>query len=194
MEQLRRLHGSLFDVKCADPKCGYVERENTLDPLCPALAAASEDVADPGQTLPLLDPSRRLPRIDPADLPHCPSCKRGLLRPGVVWFGEALDDAMLSGVDAWIAEGKVDLMIVVGTSAQVWPAAGYILEAHKAGARICTVNPEAEDRGQMSKVKRGDFAFGRDAAEVLPLLLEPVIGEIKFKADGRPYHEGRKTG
>ncbi|KAK1989077.1 Sir2 family protein [Colletotrichum cereale] len=191
-EQLRRLHGSLFDIKCANPKCSYVDRNNTLDPLCPALAPASENVKDPSETLPLLDPTRRLPRIDDADLPHCPSCKTGLLRPGVVWFGESLDEAMLEGVDAWIGEGKVDLMLVVGTSAQVWPAAGYILEAHKAGARVCTVNPEAEDEGQMPKVKPGDFAFGRDAAEVLPLLLEPVIGKIR--ADGRTYTETWKSG
>ncbi|OLN85085.1 NAD-dependent protein deacylase [Colletotrichum chlorophyti] len=177
-EQLRRLHGSLFDIKCANPKCAYIDHNNTLDPLCPALAPASEDVADPTATLPLLDPSQPLPRIDAADLPHCPACKTGLLRPAVVWFGENLDGDMLDGVDAWIDEGKVDLMIVVGTSAKVWPAAGYILKAHAAGARVCTVNPEAEDEDQMFKVKPGDFAFGRDAAEVLPLLLEPVIGTL----------------
>ncbi|KAF0323424.1 sir2 family histone [Colletotrichum asianum] len=175
VEQLRRLHGSLFDIKCA--KCDYVERNNTADPLCPALAPASVDVKDPNETLPLLDPKKKLPKIEDADLPHCPSCKEGLLRPGVVWFGESLDAGMLDGVDAWIEKGKVDLMLVIGTSAQVWPAAGYILKAHKAGARVCTVNPEAEDKDQMPKVKPGDFVFGRDAAEVLPLLLEPVIGK-----------------
>ncbi|KAJ0159916.1 NAD-dependent protein deacylase [Colletotrichum tanaceti] len=186
-EQLQRLHGSLFDIKCANSKCDYIDRNNTLDPLCPALAPASQDVQDTSQTLPLLDPTKKLPCIDVVDLPHCPSCKKGLLRPGVVWFGESLDEEMLDGIDAWINEGKVDLMIVVGTSAKVWPAAGYILEAHKAGARVCTVNPEAEDEDQLSKVNPGDFAFGRDAAEALPLLLEPVIG--KLRADGRTYTE-----
>ncbi|KAK1970533.1 Sir2 family protein [Colletotrichum sublineola] len=182
-EQLRRLHGSLFDIKCANPGCAYVDRNNTLDLLCPALAPASEDVKDPSHTLPLLDPTRELPRIDDTHLPHCPSCKTGLLRPGVVWFGEGLDEAMLDGINAWISQGKVDLMLVIGTSAQVWPAAGYILEAQKAGARVCIINPEAEGKGRKPKVKPGDFAFGRDAAEVLPLLLEPVIGKIP--TDGR---------
>ncbi|KAF6819667.1 sir2 family protein [Colletotrichum musicola] len=175
-ETLRKLHGSLFDVKCANPKCDYVERNNTIDPLCPALASASEDLEDPSQTL---------SKIEEDSLPHCPSCKTGLLRPGVVWFGESLDMEMLDGVDSWIDEGKVDLMLVIGTSAQVWPAAGYILKARKAGARVCTINPEAEDKKQMAEVKPGDFAFGRDAAEVLPLLLEPVIG--KMGNDGRFY-------
>lgn len=73
-------------------------------------------------------------------------------------------------------------MFVIGTSAQVWPAAGYISRAKALGARIVTVNPEAENEEEMFKVKPGDFAFGKDAAEYLPLLLEPVIG--KLRADG----------
>ncbi|TDZ30339.1 NAD-dependent protein deacylase [Colletotrichum spinosum] len=179
--QLHKLHGSLFDVKCY--KCAYIERNNTADPLCPALAPASEDVQDATQTLPLLDPKRKLRKIPAEDLPHCPSCESGLLRPGVVWFGEGLDLTTLREIDAWISRGKIDLMLVIGTSAQVYPAAGYISTAHEAGARICTVNPEAENEDQMAKLNPGDFAFGRDAAEVLPLLLEPVIG--KLGEDGR---------
>lgn len=68
-------------------------------------------------------------------------------------------------------------MFVIGTSAQVYPAAGYIDKARKRGARIVTINPEAEDEAEMFKVKPGDFAFGKDAAEYLPLLFEPIIGK-----------------
>lgn len=78
-------------------------------------------------------------------------------------------------------------MLVIGTSAKVWPAAGYIAKAKGKGARIATINPEAEDEGEMFKIKRGDFAFGKDAAEYLPLLFEPVIG--KLKKDGTTYKE-----
>lgn len=69
-------------------------------------------------------------------------------------------------------------MFVIGTSAQVWPAAGYISRAKALGARIVTVNPDAENEDEMFKVKPGDFAFGKDAAEYMPLLLEPVIGKL----------------
>lgn len=41
-----------------------------------------------------------------------------------------------------------------------------------------TINPEAEDADEMYKVQPGDFAFGQDAAEYLPKLLEPVIGKL----------------
>jgi NAD-dependent SIR2 family protein deacetylase len=37
-----------------------------------------------------MDPNINTATINPDDLPHCPECKTGLLRPGVVWFGEAL--------------------------------------------------------------------------------------------------------
>jgi NAD-dependent deacetylase sirtuin 5 len=40
-------------------------------------------------------------------LPHCPQCQTGLQRPGVVWFGEALDEEMLTGVGKWMDEGPV---------------------------------------------------------------------------------------
>lgn len=69
-------------------------------------------------------------------------------------------------------------MLVVGTSAQVWPAAGYISKARRHGARIAVINPEAEEEAELFKMPGADFAFGRDAAECLPQLLEPVIGKL----------------
>jgi NAD-dependent deacetylase sirtuin 5 len=70
-------------------------------------------------------------------------------------------------------------MLVIGTSAKVWPAAGYISKAQLHGARVAIINPEAEEASEMFKVKPGDFAFGRDAAEALPILLAPVIGQMQ---------------
>lgn len=80
-----------------------------------------------------------------------------------------------------------DLMLVVGTSAQVYPAAGYISRARLHGARIVTVNPEAEDEAELHKMQPGDFAFGEDAAECLPKLLEPAIG--KLPRSGEEVHK-----
>ncbi len=155
-----------------------MDRDNLSDPLCPALAAAAVDAA-PGQVLPLLDPSRPLAKIPPADLPSCPRCRTRLLRPGVVWFGEGLDEAMLAEVDKWVGAADIDLMLVIGTSAVVHPAASYIYEAQQAGARIVTVNLDADDSVGLDE---DDFAFVGDAAALLPELLEPVIG--KMRADG----------
>ncbi|KAK5987803.1 NAD-dependent protein deacylase [Cladobotryum mycophilum] len=180
-DQLRTLHGSLFDIKCANEECGWVQRENYDDPFCPALAPASVDMPN-NEPLPLLDPYHRIEHITEDELPRCPRCQTGLQRPGVVWFGEDLDENMLKGVDNWIHEEKLDLILVIGTSAQVYPAAGYIYKAQRQGARVATINLEAENAEEMYKVKPGDFAFGRDAAEIVPKLLEPIIG--KMNANG----------
>lgn len=173
--QLRLLHGSLFDTKCN--RCSWIERDNFSDPLFPAIASASQDV-DPGQTLPLLDPAHKLERIPTEEIPACPSCQRGLQRPGVVWFGEGLDENMLVEVDRWIDSAEVDLVLVIGTSSVVYPAAGYAEQARSAGTSVATVNLDAELPQNLRRMPEGDFAFAGDAAELLPRLLAPVIGEM----------------
>ncbi|KAK7415254.1 hypothetical protein QQX98_006003 [Neonectria punicea] len=176
-EQLRTLHGSLFDIKCSNEACDWIQHGNYDDPFCPPLAPASVDVP-PGEKLPLLDPYHRIKHVTEEEIPKCPSCGTGLQRPGVVWFGESLDAEMLEGVNNWMYQGQLDIMFVIGTSAKVSPASSYITRAKWLGARIVTINPDAENEDEMSKMKPGDFAFGQDAAEYLPLLLEPVIGKL----------------
>jgi len=180
-ERLRLLHGSLFDIKCSNKRCGWIQHGNYDDPFCPALAAAAEDV-DPGQTLPLLDPNQPLADIPRKEIPSCPQCKAGLQRPGVVWFGESLDEDMLDNIDEWIESEPVDMVLVIGTSALVWPAAGYSERARGRGTSVVTVNLDAELPGEVRKLMKNDFAFAGDAAVLLPQLLEPVIG--KPKSDG----------
>lgn len=80
-------------------------------------------------------------------------------------------------------------MLVVGTSALVWPAAGYISKARSQGARIVTIDPTAEDPEEEYKIKPGDLAFGGDAAELLPILLEPVIGKLQLDGSFKKEHE-----
>lgn len=163
------LHGELLDLKCFDG-CGYVERHNTSDPLCPALATAAEDYP-PDQTMPLLDPNQPIPDIKVEDLPHCPGCKTGLLRPGVVWFGERLDEAMLREVDDWIDKDKFDLVLVIGTSAVVQPAAGFVDRAADQGATLAVFNPDPEAAAGLVD---GDYFFQEDSAKILPLVIEGV--------------------
>lgn len=71
--------------------------------------------------------------------PRCPYCG-GLIRPGVVWFGETLETNVIS--QAWNAS-KCDVFITVGTSAVVYPAAGFIEQAKRNGAFTVEINPEA---------------------------------------------------
>ncbi|KAI1338735.1 DHS-like NAD/FAD-binding domain-containing protein [Xylariaceae sp. FL0016] len=112
-----------------------------------------------------------------ADLPQCPQCKVNILRPSVVWFGEALSADTAAEAEAFFAEdlAPIDLCLVIGTSSRVWPAAGYAERAQRRGARIATVNLDAGDAKGMRPGK--DWTFVGDAALVVPELLKPVIGE-----------------
>ena len=69
--------------------------------------------------------------------PRCPRCL-GLIRPDVVWFGEVLPYRVL----ALAAEAvtRCDLFLTIGTSAVVYPAAGFPLEALDRGATVIEIN------------------------------------------------------
>ncbi len=62
----------------------------------------------------------------------------GLLRPGVVWFGEALPEAALEA--AARAAAECDVFLSIGTSAVVYPAAGLVHAATAAGATAIEIN------------------------------------------------------
>ena len=135
-QQLQLLHGTLFALNCFNTRCGYSE-PNFTDPVVPALAIPT-DGSDPtsnnararGQDLDISDKSVPLPSLKPSDLPQCPKCRTSLLRPGVVWFGEGLPEDVLDNVHDFMNpydhKTNIDLIIVIGTSAKVYPAAGYI--------------------------------------------------------------------
>jgi len=71
--------------------------------------------------------------------PHCPRCG-GLLRPDVVWFGEALPRAAIE--TAMAASEACDVFLSIGTSALVQPAASLPLIALERGAIVLEINPD----------------------------------------------------
>jgi NAD-dependent deacetylase len=93
--------------------------------------------------------------------PRCPGCN-GLARPGVVWFGEPIDPAVLRRAGAATA---CDVFLSIGTSSIVYPAAGLVLEARRHGAFAAEINPvQTEAAGAV------DLAIMMPAEEALPLL------------------------
>lgn len=72
------------------------------------------------------------------ELPKC-GCG-GLMRPDVVWFGEAVPAEALE--TAWKESARADLFLAVGTSGLVQPAASLPLAAERGGAYLVEVNPE----------------------------------------------------
>ncbi len=71
--------------------------------------------------------------------PVCPKCGFGLVRPAVVWFGEVLPKTALER--AFDIASACDVMLVVGTSGIVQPAASLPVQAKRSGAYVIEVNP-----------------------------------------------------
>jgi len=100
----------------------------------------------------------------PGEPPACADCGN-LLRPGVVWFGEMLPEGAIDAAER--AARECELLLVVGTSGAVWPAAGLASVARRAGARVAIVNPQASEiDGEAHWTLRGT------AAQLLPQLLD----------------------
>ena len=96
-------------------------------------------------------------------LPRCEECA-ALLRPDVVWFGEALDASVLGA--SVEAARRADVCLVVGTSAVVYPAASVPEVAHHSGGTIIEINPEATPLTRIATVSlRGQ------AGELVPAVL-----------------------
>jgi len=80
--------------------------------------------------------------------PH-PGCQ-ALVRPGVVWFGENLDYRILNQA---VADSEAcDVMLIVGTSGVVQPAASLPYRAWNARARIIEVNPQPSELTDLAHV------------------------------------------
>ena len=130
-----------------------------------------------GQDLDISDAKVELPSLTTSELPQCPKCKRALLRPGVVWFGEALPFDVLENVDSFIHQNaKIDVIMVIGTSSKVYPAAGCVDSARSKGARVAVINMDENDRPS-GGWREGDWFFKGDASMIVPELLKPLIGE-----------------
>ncbi|HEX8354369.1 MAG TPA: NAD-dependent deacylase [Pyrinomonadaceae bacterium] len=101
-------------------------------------------------------------REKPADVrpPLCRACG-GLMRPDVVLFGEMLPEAVW--VEAAARAAACDICFVVGTSANVYPAAGLPAAAKEAGAFLVEVNPEETPLSGLC-----DLTLRGAAGEVLP--------------------------
>ncbi|MDF0732720.1 NAD-dependent deacylase [Pseudomonas entomophila] len=129
-------------------------------------AARCFDCARPvAASLPLPEGALAGRRITPPRCTHC----AGPLRPGVVWFGEYLPEAVLE--QAFAAASACDLLLSVGTSGVVQPAASIPRLALDAGAHVLHINPQAV-AGRHPR----EMAIAGKAGEVLPGLLGEVFG------------------
>lgn len=136
------VHGNLWRFRC-------FERDHPVE--------LSEEEALPPET----EPTRGIAA------PRCPRCG-SRVRPDVVWFGEPLDEAMLARARS--LAGSCDVMLVVGTSGVVYPAAALPGVAGSAGATLIEVNTEPS-----RLTSQADLFIEGTAGRVLPGLMDRVI-------------------
>ena len=94
----------------------------------------------------------------------CPACGAAACRPDVVWFGEM--PYRMEEIEAALA--RADLFVSIGTSGEVYPAAGFVEAARAAGARTLELNLEASG-GRFDAVREGP------ATEVVPAWVAEVL-------------------
>lgn len=100
----------------------------------------------------------------PSIPPYCASCG-ALMRPDVVWFGEMLPEEALSTAAAAIR--RADLLLVIGTSGVVYPAAGLV--SHCTGLSI-EINPQSS--GVSSSCS---LAIAETAATATPPIVDAIL-------------------
>jgi NAD-dependent deacetylase len=96
-------------------------------------------------------------------LPRCAACG-GLLRPDVVWFGEAIPRGPMLAAAA--AAESCDVFLSIGTSSLVYPAAGLAESALRAGATVIEVNTDRTDLSPAANI-----VLGGPSGLLLPRLL-----------------------
>jgi NAD-dependent deacetylase len=99
--------------------------------------------------------------LQTSGVPRCKHCGFPL-KPNVVLFGESVRD--IEAINHFIA--GCDLLLVIGTSAQVFPAAGLPSMVRQNGGRLFEFNREPA----LSGTRPGDFFFQGDVVQTLPML------------------------
>lgn len=97
----------------------------------------------------------------------CPNCNNGYIRPSVVWFGESLPELIWQ--ESYRLCENIDVLLVVGTSASVYPAASLTDVARKQGATIITINPDPDNP---TTISNSHIALQGKSGDILPLLLK----------------------
>lgn len=100
----------------------------------------------------------------------CPCCSNATLRPDIVWFGE-----MPMHMDViYNALARADIFISIGTSGNVYPAAGFVQLAKEAGAHTIEVNVAPSATNSLF-----DESLSGVATAKVPELVERLIKHIE---------------
>lgn len=105
------------------------------------------------------------PRVLAGEIPHC-ACS-GLIKPDIVFYGEALDETLLDR--AFREMGKAELLLVLGSSLTVQPAASLPMATWRGGGKIVIVNAQPTPLDRYATLRYNDLqtVFGAMETEIL---------------------------
>jgi len=132
------LHGSMFNFRCIDCWKPY-----TMPPGVPE--GVGEGI-----------------RLTPPRCPHCGA----LIRPGIVWFGDAIPQDPWEAAMSATEREACDVFFSVGTSLIIYPVAELPFEAARRGATVVQVNPQPTKLDAVA-----NYNLHYPAAEVFPAIL-----------------------
>jgi len=133
------------------------------------------EVHGSSRTVQCLDCGNREPRsevqarLDVEMPPRCKLCGGAFLKPTVVLFGEPLPQAAIQ--QAFALARQADVMLVVGSSLVVYPAADIPLVAVREGAQLIVINAEPTPFDELAAV-----VIRGKSGEVLPEIVELIGG------------------
>jgi NAD-dependent protein deacetylase/lipoamidase len=135
-DQMVQIHGDIFVTRCSQCEFQFSaaehEQEQEKEQEKHRLVSCWSEVESQHQ-----------------DLPVCPRCG-ALMRPGVVWFGEQLDRSQIGRVEAYLARGRCDAVIVIGTTAIFGYIVDWAIRAAGKDGQLIEVNPDPSPLSQVA--------------------------------------------
>ena len=155
-EKMVQIHGDIFVTRCS--RCDFGRREHPPSFNYGVAGPPSQGYGVAGER-----------EEEEVDLPRCPRCE-GLMRPGVVWFGEQLPWSELQRVENYLEDGPCDFVIIVGTTATFGYIIDWALRAIASDGDLVEVNPEETPLSQFATQR----VRGR-AALALPRIVDELV-------------------
>jgi NAD-dependent deacetylase len=120
-KKMVQIHGDIFVTRCS--RCGLEMDDHNQDE----------------ETQPARLPPQKTKQKE-EEIPTCPECG-GLMRPGVVWFGEQLDLGRIERVESYLNREPCDLVMVIGTTALFGYIVDWATRARGEHGQLIEVNP-----------------------------------------------------
>lgn len=156
IQKIVQIHGDIFATRCS--RCHFSNAGRSDSP---------EPPIHQSQTWRLRSIAPISARSE--EIPRCPECE-GLVRPGVIWFGEQLESDKIDIIEGFLARGRCDYVIAVGTTATFEYIVDWALRASPGGGQLIEVNPQ--------ETPLSEFAaqlIREPAAIALPPLVDQII-------------------